>query len=83
MTLLRSILTNFNNEKANIKGADPEDRDEYKAENIFFVPVNAGGHFYRLTPNSQILVLCGHEGNCFEYIQSSDGKNCPKQGNSG
>jgi len=27
------------------QGADPEDRDEYKAENIFFVPINARWSF--------------------------------------
>ena len=27
--------------KGNHKGADPEDRDEYKAKNIFFVPPSA------------------------------------------
>jgi len=42
-------------------GADPEDKDEYKAENVFFVPSDAlaegkkGGQFY--TPRSVVELL--------------------------
>jgi len=33
------------------KGADPEDRDEYKADNVFFVPPSARWNFLRIAPN--------------------------------
>jgi type I restriction enzyme M protein len=39
------LHTTLKNGKGNYAGADPEDRDEYKAENVFFVPENARWSF--------------------------------------
>jgi type I restriction enzyme M protein len=36
-------------------GADPEDKDEYKAENVFFVPPDARGVFFYQKRNSRLL----------------------------
>ena len=46
LIFLKYISDSFEEYYAKLKavqseGADPEDRDEYKAENIFFVPINA------------------------------------------
>ena len=37
-------------ESQRAQGADPEDPDEYRAENVFWVPLRPGGHTSRPTP---------------------------------
>jgi type I restriction enzyme M protein len=57
-------------------GADPEDRDEYKAENIFFVPAIARWS-YLYTPRSVVQLLVGmlepYNGRVFDPCCGSGG----------
>lgn len=39
------LFTKLKNGEGEYAGADPEDKDEYKAENVFFVPQDARWHF--------------------------------------
>ena len=40
------------------KGADPEDRDEYTAENIFWVPPEARWHICKAAPKTRSSASC-------------------------
>ena len=49
MLSFEELFTKIQAGKGEYKNADPEDKDEYKAENIFFVPAKARWSFLRAT----------------------------------
>jgi len=60
------LYARLDTDEGELEGADPEDKDEYKAESVFFVPIESrwshlvaegkqGGQFY--TPRSIVELL--------------------------
>ena len=52
---ISDAFTEVYNDLKNDKPADPEDVDEYRARNAFWVPAKARWDFCKRTPNSQPL----------------------------